>query len=100
MLNTVIHGDDNAQPPPPDRAWASSGRRGTGVLWAKRLSDTRRVLTVDMRNHGDSFRDDSHDYPDLAADLAEVIAAHGGVADVVGHSMGGKAGDGARAGPS
>jgi pimeloyl-ACP methyl ester carboxylesterase len=34
---------------------------------------------------------DSHTYPDLAADLAEVIAAHGGVADVVGHSMGGKA---------
>ena len=29
--------------------------------------------------------------PTSAADLAEVIAAHGGQADVLGHSMGGKA---------
>jgi len=90
MLNTVIHGDDNAQPPLLIAHGLFGSARNWGVV-AKRLSDTRRVLTVDMRNHGDSFRDDSHDYPDLAADLAEVIAAHGGVADVVGHSMGGKA---------
>jgi len=90
MLNTVIHGDDNAQPPLLIAHGLFGSARNWGVL-AKRLSDSRRVLTVDMRNHGDSFRDDSHSYPDLAADLAEVIAAHGGVADVVGHSMGGKA---------
>ncbi len=90
MLNTVIHGDDSAQPPLLIAHGLFGSARNWGVL-AKRLSDSRRVLTVDMRNHGDSFRDDSHSYPDLAADLAEVIAAHGGVADVVGHSMGGKA---------
>jgi len=44
-----------------------------------------------MRNHGLSPRADSHTYLDMADDLAEVIAAHGGPADVVGHSMGGKA---------
>ena len=32
-----------------------------------------------------------HDYPAMAADLAETIAAHGGRADLLGHSMGGKA---------
>lgn len=64
--------------------------RNWGVI-AKRVSDMRRVLTVDMRNHGDSFRDKSNGYADMAGDLAAVIEAHGGVCDVVGHSMGGKA---------
>jgi esterase len=90
MLNTVIHGDDSAQPPLLIAHGLFGSARNWGVL-AKRLSDSRRVLTVDMRNHGDSLRDGSHSYADLAADLAEVIGAHGGVADVVGHSMGGKA---------
>jgi len=64
--------------------------RNWGVI-AKRLSDTRRVIAVDMRNHGASDWTESHSYPEMAADLAEVIAAHGGRADVLGHSMGGKA---------
>ena len=44
-----------------------------------------------MRNHGDSPRSPEHSYPAMAGDLAETIAAHGGRADVLGHSMGGKA---------
>jgi pimeloyl-ACP methyl ester carboxylesterase len=64
--------------------------RNLGVL-AKRLSADRKVLTVDMRNHGDSPWAPTHGYGDLAGDLAEVIAAQGGRADVFGHSMGGKA---------
>jgi esterase len=90
MLNTLIHGEDTSQPPLLIAHGLFGSARNWGVL-AKRLSDTRRVLAVDMRNHGASPWEDSHTYPDLAADLAEVIAAHGGVADVVGHSMGGKA---------
>ncbi|MDO5622191.1 MAG: alpha/beta fold hydrolase [Paracoccus sp. (in: a-proteobacteria)] len=66
-----------------------SGKNLGGI--ARRLAGTHRAISVDMRNHGDSFRDPAHDYPDLAADLAEVIAAQGGQADIVGHSMGGKA---------
>ena len=64
--------------------------RNWGVI-AKHLSEGRRVLTVDMRNHGDSPRAPTQGYGEMAADLAEVIAAHGGRADVLGHSMGGKA---------
>ena len=64
--------------------------RNWGVI-AKRLSGTRRVLSVDMRNHGQSFRAASQSYADMAGDLARVIEAHGGKADVIGHSMGGKA---------
>lgn len=65
-----------------------SGRNLGGI--ARRLGQGRQVVSVDMRNHGDSFHSDEHDYPALADDLAQVIAAHGGQADVVGHSMGGK----------
>jgi pimeloyl-ACP methyl ester carboxylesterase len=67
------------------------GLFGSGRNWgaiAKRLSDTRAVVTVDMRNHGTSPWAGTHGYPDLAADLAEVVE---GPADFLGHSMGGKA---------
>ena len=61
------------------------------VAIAKRLSDDRRVVSVDMRNHGSSFRAESQSYPDMAGDLAEVIETLGAPMDVLGHSMGGKA---------
>ena len=50
--------------------------RNWGVL-ARRLADTRDVIAVDMRNHGASPHAPSHSYPDLAGDLAEVIAQLG-----------------------
>jgi len=90
MLETTTYGTDTARPPTLIAHGLFGSARNWGVI-AKRLSQTRRVLVVDMRNHGLSPWFDSHTYPDLAADLAEVIAAHGGQADVVGHSMGGKA---------
>lgn len=71
------------------------GLFGAGRNWralARHFSRRRWVLTVDLRNHGNSFWDASNSYTDLAADLVSVIAAHGGIADVLGHSMGGKAG--------
>ncbi len=64
--------------------------RNWGVI-ARRLSDRREVLAVDMRNHGESPRLLVQGYPEMAEDLAAVIAHHGGRADVLGHSMGGKA---------
>lgn len=64
--------------------------RNWGVI-AKRLSDTRRVITVDMRNHGNSPHLPSHNYMDMADDLAQVIAQLDAPVDICGHSMGGKA---------
>jgi pimeloyl-ACP methyl ester carboxylesterase len=64
--------------------------RNWGVI-ARHLATSRTVHAVDMRNHGQSPRADSQSYPDMAEDLAEVIAALGGPMDVLGHSMGGKA---------
>ncbi|MFN3615755.1 MAG: alpha/beta fold hydrolase [Rubrimonas sp.] len=65
--------------------------RNWGAL-SRRLGRARRVIAVDMRNHGASPWSDAMDYPAMAADLAETIDAEaGGRADVLGHSMGGKA---------
>jgi pimeloyl-ACP methyl ester carboxylesterase len=69
------------------------GLFGSGRNWgaiAKRLSATRHVVAVDMRNHGNSPWFDSQTYHDMASDLAEVITHFGGKMDVCGHSMGGK----------
>jgi esterase len=70
------------------------GLFGSGRNWgviARNLATTRRVLVIDMRNHGHSPRASTHSYPDMAADLAEVIESEGAPMDVLGHSMGGKA---------
>ena len=89
MLATQTIGDDMTMPP----VLIVHGLFGSGRNWgviAKRLSDTRRVITVDMRNHGASHWEETHSYHDLATDLADVVESLGGPADVIGHSMGGK----------
>jgi pimeloyl-ACP methyl ester carboxylesterase len=65
--------------------------RNFGSL-AKKLSTNRTVISVDMRNHGDSPWYDRMDYRAMADDLSSVIEAEcGGRAHLLGHSMGGKA---------
>lgn len=88
MLTTIRHGAPTDVPPLLIAHGLFGSARNWGVI-AKRLSETREVIAVDMRNHGASPRSDSHSYPDLAEDLAEVIGD--GPMDVLGHSMGGKA---------
>ncbi len=90
MLTCDIHGTPTGAPPLLIAHGLFGSARNWGVI-AKRLSDRGLVVAVDMRNHGTSPRADSQTYPEMAADLAEVIAAHGGRMDVLGHSMGGKA---------
>ncbi|KJZ19607.1 alpha/beta fold hydrolase [Loktanella sp. S4079] len=85
MLNTV-HYDGPAVTP----LLIAHGLFGSSRNWnviAKRLSDTRPVTAVDMRNHGNSPWYDSQSYADMAGDLAATIAEP---SDVLGHSMGGK----------
>ena len=65
--------------------------RNFGTL-ARGFSEKRNVISVDMRNHGDSPWHDLMDYDAMADDLAAVIETHaGGRAHLLGHSMGGKA---------
>lgn len=90
MLNTIIHGKPTDRPTLLIAHGLFGSARNWGVI-AKRLSDTRQVIAVDMRNHGLSPHLDTHSYADLADDLAKVVTDHGGCVDIVGHSMGGKA---------
>ena len=90
MLNLIEHGRKTGRPDLLIAHGLYGSARNWGVI-AKRLSEDRRVIAVDMRNHGDSPWEDSHGYPEMASDLAQVIAAQDGPVDVMGHSMGGKA---------
>ena len=71
------------------------GLRGAGRNWlgiGKLLARKRRVALVDLRNHGQSPWSDEMTYPAMAGDLVALIEKAGVTeADVVGHSMGGKA---------
>jgi pimeloyl-ACP methyl ester carboxylesterase len=71
------------------------GLFGSSTNWhgiARRLSESRRVLAVDLRNHGRSPAASEMTYPVMAADLATLIEDEaGGRAVLVGHSLGGKA---------
>tara|TARA_B100001057_G_scaffold336303_1_gene337091 strand:- start:25 stop:780 length:756 start_codon:yes stop_codon:yes gene_type:complete len=89
MLNYLTHGAENSPP-----LMIIHGLYGSGRNWgviAKRLSDKFHVITVDLRNHGESPWFDSHDYHDMAEDLVKVITYLNIKPDIIGHSMGGKA---------
>ena len=67
------------------------GLFGSSRNWmsvAPKLSEDRHVVTVDLRNHGDSPHAASMSLTDLADDLAELIEEP---VDILGHSLGGKA---------
>lgn len=92
MLATLHHPAATPSEAPP--LVIAHGLYGSGRNWnviARRLADRRDVFAVDMRNHGESPRFPTHSYPELAADLAEVIKDIGAKVDLLGHSMGGKA---------
>jgi len=71
------------------------GLFGSAGNWrgvARRLSGDRRVLAMDMRNHGRSLHDEAMTYPVMAADVLDTLDAAGiERAVLMGHSMGGKA---------
>ena len=89
MLNFVLHGEETGRPPLLIAHGLFGSARNWGVI-AKRMSDERQVIAVDMRNHGNSLWYKTHSYDDLASDLAQVASPFGQV-DLLGHSMGGKA---------
>ncbi len=90
MLHFIDHpGPDDAAPLIIAHGLYGSARNWGGI--ARALSATRRVIAVDMRNHGDSPWFDTHRYPDMADDLIALAATLGRPVDLLGHSMGGKA---------
>ena len=92
MLATIRHPASATRDAP--TLLIAHGLYGSGRNWgviARRLADRRDVVAVDMRNHGESPRFPTQSYPEMAADLAEVIESLGAPVDLMGHSMGGKA---------
>ena len=50
-------------------------------------------MTYDARNHGTSFHSESMSYPEMSADLVDLISSHDDTNDgvvLMGHSMGGR----------
>jgi pimeloyl-ACP methyl ester carboxylesterase len=71
------------------------GLFGQGKNWSgigRALSDTHRVVLVDMPDHGESPRSERFDYLASADQVAEVLreSGDGAPSALVGHSMGGK----------
>ncbi|WP_370030541.1 alpha/beta fold hydrolase [Oceanicella sp. SM1341] len=93
MLNHDIYAPEGEETAPP--LVIVHGLFGSARNWraiARKLAAARRVVVVDQRNHGDSFHAPGHSYDDMAGDIAAVIRELcGGTADLLGHSMGGKA---------
>ncbi len=66
-----------------------SSRNWQGL--SKQFAEHFDVITLDLRNHGDSFHDDQMDYPVMARDVIALLdQLHISSAHVLGHSMGGK----------
>lgn len=92
MLSMIHHPAASPSSAPP--LVIVHGLYGSARNWnviARRLADIRDVIAVDQRNHGESPHFATHSYPDMAADIAEVIESIGQPVDLMGHSMGGKA---------
>ncbi len=60
-------------------------------LLARDLKNDHQVISIDLRNHGESFHSEQHDYPLMAQDVAACLAQLKiEPAVIIGHSMGGK----------
>ena len=87
----ILHASQMGEGPP---AVILHGLFGTASNFAtiqRRLATGRRVVAMDLRNHGRSGHDPAMDYAIMAADVFETMAALGvEQAALIGHSMGGK----------
>jgi esterase len=58
---------------------------------AKKWSEDFRVLSIDVRNHGKSFHNDSMSFEDMCNDILKLLAHYQlDKVSILGHSMGGK----------
>lgn len=60
-------------------------------LLARQLENDYRVISIDLRNHGQSFHSDEHNYHALSSDVIQLLE-HLSISSthLIGHSMGGK----------
>ena len=91
ILNYEIFGKKNSSDP----IIICHGLLGSLKNWysvAKILeSNNKKVILLDMRNHGNSFWSRSHTYEEMSDDILKIISKYNQRVDLIGHSMGGKA---------
>ncbi|MEM6973132.1 MAG: alpha/beta fold hydrolase [Pseudomonadota bacterium] len=89
-LPATLFGQDTGAPPLV-MAHGLFGQARNFTTVARRLSAGRRVVTLDLRNHGTAPHADAMTYQAMAADLAQTLALAARPVVLLGHSMGGKA---------
>jgi pimeloyl-ACP methyl ester carboxylesterase len=90
ILHALDLGEPRGQPPLVLLHGLLGAARNFGTL-QRRLAATRRVVALDLRNHGASPHAAGMDYATMAADVGETLGALGALpAAMMGHSMGGK----------
>lgn len=91
ILHAVEAGADHGAGPPVALLHGLFGAAGNFAAVQRRLAAGRRVIAFDLRNHGASPHATAMDYPAMAADVVETLAALDALPCIaVGHSMGGK----------
>ncbi len=88
----ILHSVTRGEGPPLVLLHGLFGQSGNFGAIQRRLAVGRRVVAIDLRNHGASPHAPGMAYPTMAADVAETISALAlGPCAILGHSMGGKA---------
>ncbi len=87
----ILRADVTGAGPPVALLHGLFGRARNLAAIARGLAGAHRVLSLDLRNHGDSPHAPGMAYPNLAADVLETLAALDALpCGLLGHSMGGK----------
>ena len=90
ILHGIESGDADGRPPVVLLHGLFGAARNFGAV-QRAVATTRRVVALDLRNHGDSPHAPGMDYDTMAADVVETLTARGALPCVlIGHSMGGK----------
>lgn len=88
----ILHAAERGEGPAVALLHGLYGHAGNFATVQRRLADGgRRVLALDLRNHGASPRAPTMAYPEMAADVLETLRARAALpCALIGHSMGGK----------
>jgi esterase len=87
----ILHAVERGEGAPVALLHGLYGQSGNFATVQRRLAEGRRVIALDLRNHGASPHAPSMSYQDMAEDVLETLRALGALpAALIGHSMGGK----------
>lgn len=91
MINPILNFQDQGKGEPLIIIHGLFGSSRNWQTLSQQFAQNWRVISVDLRNHGNSFHDDEMNYPVMTEDV-EILMDHLHLtsAHILGHSMGGK----------